>query len=81
MTLFEGLPNEYTTASQVAGYRASIYANTNSPSGALPAATRIISIPLPPDLYFYTATDVLVSVYGQQAGDVFGTGFIRYEES
>jgi len=38
MTLFEGLPNEYTTASQVAGYRASIYANTNSPSGALPAA-------------------------------------------
>lgn len=81
MTLHEGLPNEYITASQTGVYRASIGANMLSPAGALPAAFRQISIPLPSDLYFTTATDVLCSAYGIQAGDAPVAGFIRYEES
>ena len=81
MTLFEGLPSEYITASQSGVYRASIGMQMNSPSGALPGAFREISIPLPPDLYLHTATDVLCSAYGIQAGDTPAAGFIRYEES
>lgn len=81
MTLFEGLPNEYVTASQTGVYRASIGLTTNSPSGALPTAFRQISIALPPDLYLHTATEVLLSAYGIQAGDAPAAGFIRYEES
>lgn len=81
MTLHESLPDQYITASQTGVYRASLGLVTSSPSAALPGAFREISMHLPESLYFYTATEVLVSAYGQQAGDAPAAGFIRYEES
>ena len=81
MTLHEALPDQYLTASQSGVYRASLGLAVSSASGALPGSFREISLYLPDSLYFYTATDVLVSAYGIQAGDAPAVGFIRYEET